>query len=81
MSGLIEDPTGGNSTLRLCVLVAVGVGAATIGCGLVGFFREIKDSMMVIGSGQGLITIVLTLKVWQRHVEEKAVQAAAAKEA
>lgn len=71
MSGLIADPSGDSSTLRLAVLVAVGVGAATIGCGLVGFFLELANAMLVIGSGQGLITVVLTLKVWQRSVEAK----------
>ncbi len=81
MNSLLEDPTGGASTLRLCVLVAVAVGSATIAAGLVGFFQGLADSMLVIGSGQGLISLVLTLKVWQRTVEEKAVQAAAAKEA
>ncbi len=72
MSGLIEDATGGHSTLRVCVLAAVGAGVATMAAGLVGFFSGLADSMLVIGSGQGLITVVLTLKVWQRHVEEQA---------
>jgi hypothetical protein len=76
MNGLIEDPTGGDSTLRLCVLLAVAAGIATMAAGLVGFFRGLPDAMLVIGSGQGLITLVLTLKVWQRSVEEKAVKTA-----
>jgi len=76
MNSLIEDPTGGASTLRLCVLLAVATGVAIIAAGLVGFFRKLPDAMLVIGSGQGLITLALTLKVWQRTVEEKAVEAA-----
>jgi hypothetical protein len=79
MNGLLEDATGRSSTLRLCVLLAVAAGLATIGAGLVGFFLEIKESMLVIGSGQSTIALVLTLKVWQRSVEEKAVQAAGEK--
>jgi hypothetical protein len=71
MNSLIEDAAGGASTLRVCVLAAVAAGLATIACGLVGFFRQLPESMLVIGSGQGLITLVLTLKVWQRTVEEK----------
>jgi hypothetical protein len=71
MNGLLEDATGGTSTLRLCILLSVAAGLATMAAGLVGFFRELKDSMIVIGSGQGLITLVLSLKVWQRTVEEK----------
>ena len=76
MNGPIEDATGGTSTLRLSVLAAVGAGLGIIACGLYGFLKQIKDSTIVIGAGQALIISVLTLKVWQRHVEEKAVQAA-----
>jgi hypothetical protein len=71
MNGLLEDAAGGTSTLRVCVLLAVGAGLATIAAGLVGFFRKLPEAMLVIGSGQGLITLVLSLKVWQRMVEEK----------
>jgi hypothetical protein len=71
MRGLFEDATGGSSTLRLCVLVAVAAGLGIIGCGLYGFLKAIKDSTIVIGAGQALIIAVLTLKVWQRTVEEK----------
>jgi hypothetical protein len=76
MNGLIEDASGGTSTLRLSVLAAVGAGIGIIGCGLYGFLKEIKDSTIVIGAGQALIIAVLTLKVWQRSVEEKAVKTA-----
>ncbi len=76
MNDLLEDATGGRSTLRLSVLAAVAAGLGIIGCGLYGFLKEIKDSTIVIGAGQALIISVLTLKVWQRSVEEKAVKAA-----
>jgi hypothetical protein len=68
---LVEDAEGSPSTLRVCVLVAVAVGVATIIAGLIGWFRKLPDAPVILASGQGLITVVLTLKVWQRTVEEK----------
>lgn len=79
MNSPFEDATGGTSTLRICVLAAVAAGLAIIGCGLYGFLRGLQDSMLVIGAGQALIVSVLTLKVWQRHVEEQAMRTAADK--
>jgi len=72
MLSLIEDTAGDLSTLRVCVLFAVGAGLLVMAAGIVGFFRGIPEATVVLGSGQALITLVLTLKVWQRSIEEKA---------
>lgn len=72
MSDMLNDSTGGVSTLRVCVLAAVTAGLAIVGCGLVGFFKKLPDATILVGAGQALIVAVLTLKVWQRSVEEGA---------
>lgn len=72
---ILEDARGGQSILRACVLVAVALSVVIVLCGLYGFLHKLPESMLVIGSGQGLMVSVLTLKVWQRTVEEKAKEA------
>jgi hypothetical protein len=71
VNDMLEDAQGAVSVLRICVLFSVAAGIATMAAGIVGFFHRIPDAMLVIGSGQALITLVLTLKVWQRSIEEK----------
>jgi hypothetical protein len=69
----LEDAKGADSILRLCVLIAVIMGCIICVVALYGFLKETDNTTIVLGAGTGLITLVLTLKVWQRQVEEKGV--------
>lgn len=69
VESLLEAPAGGFSTMRLCVLLAVGTGMATVGAGLVGFFLQIAASPLIVGSGESLIALALGAKAWQRTAE------------
>lgn len=66
---MFNDDNGKLSFMRFGAFVALMLGVVLGICGTVGFFFQLKDSVNIIMSSQGMIALVLGAKAWQKSKE------------
>lgn len=69
--GFFRNEQGLLHMAHLLALVAVIVGAATIACGLVGFFTEFDGAVNVIGIGFSSLGTGTAIEAYQTRVESR----------
>ena len=65
----VQDAKGDTSSIRVALLVSLILGSTVIVCGVVGWFIGLKDAVLMVGSGAGLISATGIAKAWQGTAE------------
>jgi hypothetical protein len=65
----IQDAKGDTSSIRVALLVSLILGGSVIVCGLVGWFVGLKDAVLMVGAGSGMISFTAGAKSWQAQAE------------
>lgn len=66
---MFRDDKGKLSMIRIGTFACICLGTIATIIGLVGFFLRLPESILVIGSGEGLIGIALGVKAFQKQAE------------
>jgi hypothetical protein len=65
----VQDAKGDTSSIRVALVVSLILGGFVIVCGLIGWFLGLKDAVLMVGSGAGLISLTAGAKSWQAQAE------------
>jgi hypothetical protein len=65
----VQDAKGDTSSIRVALLVSLILGGSVVVCGLVGWFVGLKDAVLMVGAGSGLISATGLAKAWQGTAE------------
>ncbi|MGL4982987.1 MAG: hypothetical protein ACRC4W_09105 [Treponemataceae bacterium] len=66
-----EQKEGVQSSLRIALLITVGIGCLTVLCGVVAMFMENPLSVPAMGVGAGMTAIGEAAKAYQSKYEEE----------
>lgn len=66
---MFKDEKGKVSFMRVASFIGLLLGVAESVIGMIGFLVKIDGAIIVIGSSQALITLILGAKAWQKKSE------------
>ena len=67
--GYTQDGKGDLSSIRLSLIICLILGSIIIISGIIGWFLLLKDAVLMVGAGAGLITGTGIAKAWQSTAE------------
>lgn len=67
--GVLVDGAGDLSAIRVALIACLVLGGLVILSGLIGWFLGMKDAVLMVGAGSGLIGTTGIAKAWQAQSE------------